>query len=189
LNTYLSTLPDLVVDRTDEAVRLSDLFVHLQYKTLGKRVVEELTDARVSLPQMQALRYIWLHQHVLVGNLAEGLAISYPSATNMVHRLVRQSLVVRTTNPADRREVEVLLTRSGLALMEQVETERIQRMRAVLIRMDPVERENMLAGLHRFVALAVENDDDAVKDVCLRCGSKADPSCPIAELHSLQVCR
>lgn len=186
MNTY--TL-DPVDDRTDEAVRVSDLFGHLLYKTLSKRIVEELTDARVSLPQLQALRYIWLHNHVLVGNLADGLAISYPSATNMVHRLVRQNLVERTTNPADRREVEVSLTRTGQALMERVESERVQRMRGFLGKMDPIERENMLVGLHRFVAIAVEADDAAVKEVCLRCGSKSDPSCPIAELHSLQVCR
>lgn len=175
--------------RTDEAVRLSDLFVQLLYKTLSKRVVEDLTDAKVSLPQMQALRYIWLHEHVLVGNLADGLAISYPSATNMVHRLVRQNLVTRKTNPADRREVEVSLTPAGRSLMERVETERVSRMDSVLARMDTTDRENMLSGLHRFVALAVEDDDDAARDVCLRCGSQADPSCPIAELHSLQICR
>jgi DNA-binding MarR family transcriptional regulator len=186
LETYTLTA---TMGRTDEAVRLSDLFVQLQYKTLGKRVVEDLTDARVSLPQMQALRYIWLHEHVLIGSLSGGLAISYPSATNMVHRLVRQNLVTRTTNPADRREVQVSLTAAGRALMERVECERVARMGSVLAKMNTVDRENMLSGLHRFVQLAVEDDDDTAREVCLRCGSQSDLSCPIAELHSLQVCR
>jgi DNA-binding MarR family transcriptional regulator len=178
-----------VIDRTGEAVRLSDLFVQILYKTLSKRVVDDLTDAKVSLPQMQALRFIWLHRRVLVGNLAEGLSISYPSATNMIHRLVRQKLVERITNPNDRREVEVSLTARGHGLMERVESERVSRMQAVLGKMEPHEREAMLRGLHRFISLAVEEDHDTAAEICLRCGSRADISCPIAELHSLQSCR
>lgn len=185
----MDTLATPLIDRTDEAVRLSDLFVQLLYKTMSKRVVEDLTDAKVSLPQMQALRFIWLHRRVLVGNLAEGLAISYPSATNMVHRLVRQSLVERVTNPGDRREVEVCLTVSGQSLMERVESERVNRMRGVLDKMDARECEEMLRGLHRFVALAVQDNSDTAADICLRCGSQADISCPIAEMYSLQTCR
>jgi DNA-binding MarR family transcriptional regulator len=176
-------------DWADEAVRLSDLFAQIMYKTLSQRLIAELTEETVSLPQMQAMRYIWLHPRVLMGDLAAGLSVSYPSATNMVNRLERQQLVERVVNPQDRREVEVQLTERGRQLAERVEQERISRMREVLSRMSEQERAALLSGLHRFIGLAVGNDPEAAHDICLRCGAHASPDCPIAEVHTLPICR
>jgi DNA-binding MarR family transcriptional regulator len=176
-------------DWTDDVVRVSDLFVQIMYKTLSQRLIAELTDAKVSLPQIQALRYIWLHQNVLIGDLAEGLDISYPSATNMVNRLERQALVERVVNPADRREVQVQLTQRGTELTEQMETERINRLREVMEEMSPEERRSLLEGLRRFVTLAVGDDRDMAHDVCLRCGARASATCPIAEIHAMHICQ
>ncbi|MCC6728946.1 MAG: winged helix-turn-helix transcriptional regulator [Chthonomonadales bacterium] len=172
-----------------EAMRASDLFVQIMYKTLSQHLIAELTDEKVSLPQVHAMRYVWLHQNVLMGDLAAGLRISYPSATNMVKRLERQGLVERMVNPADRREVEVRLTVRGRDLTELMESERISRLRTVLDAMPDEDRAALLRGLYRFVQVAVGEDEDIASDVCLRCGASAAPGCPIAESHVLHVCR
>jgi DNA-binding MarR family transcriptional regulator len=173
---------------TSEAIRVSDLFVQIMYKTLSQNLISELTDQTVSFPQIHAMRYIWLHRNVLMGDLAEGLAISYPSATNMVKRLEKQGLVERITNPSDRREVQVKLTARGTELTEQMEQERISRLQQFLSSMDESDREALLHGLHRFIQVAVNDKQEMAFDICLRCGAQASSKCPIAQTHAMVNC-
>jgi DNA-binding MarR family transcriptional regulator len=173
---------------TSEAIRVSDLFVQIMYKTLSQNLISELTDQTVSFPQIHAMRYIWLHKNVLMGDLAEGLAISYPSATNMVKRLEKQGLVERVINPSDRREVQVKLTKRGVELTEQMEQERIARLQRFLSCMEESDRQALLHGLHRFIQAAVHEKQDIALDICLRCGSQASNKCPIAQTHAMVNC-
>jgi DNA-binding MarR family transcriptional regulator len=46
-----------------------------------------------------------------------------PDVTRMLDRLVRQGLVARLRNPADRRESIATITKAGLALLERVDPE------------------------------------------------------------------
>ena len=46
-----------------------------------------------------------------------------PDVTRMLDRLVRQGLVARLRNPADRRESIATITKTGLALLERVDPE------------------------------------------------------------------
>jgi DNA-binding MarR family transcriptional regulator len=176
-------------DWTDQAARVSDLFVGILFKTLSQNLIAELTDERVSLPQIQAMRYIWLHQNVLIGSLAEGLSISYPSATNMVNRLEKQNMVARTINPADRREVEVHLTPHGTELTVKMENERINRLSEVLNKMPEADRNALLQGLSSFIISAVGDNKEAAEEICLRCGSKSSANCPVAYNHILSECK
>ncbi len=176
-------------DWTDEASRVSDLFVGILFKTLSQRLIAELSDARVSLPQIQAMRYIWLHQNVLIGNLAEGLMISYPSATNMVNRLEKQGLVERIINPTDRRQVEVKLTTQGVNLTSLMEEERVTRLGEVLQKMNEVDRQSLLHGLSSFILAAVGEDKEAAEEICLRCGSKASNNCPVRYNNIIEHCK
>ena len=173
----------------DEAIRLSDIFAQILIKTMSKQLIAELTQKRVSVPQLHAMRYLSLHQRVTIGDLAEGLDTSYPSASNMVSRLEKQGYVERIAGCEDRREVEIKLTDAGRSLAVQVESERIQRISAVLAAMPEFERSTLLRGLHRFVSITVENDPETAHDVCLRCGAKASADCPIAQKHTLHICR
>ncbi len=180
--------PLVTEERADGAVRLSDLFVQVLYKTLRQKLIAELTDSKISLNQIQTLRYIAHHPRVLIGDLAEGFGTSYASASNMVDVLESKDLVQRVTNPADRREVQVFLTSKGAELTERMESERVTRFYSVMDQMTEEEREGLLNGLHRFVYLAVKDDRHLAKDVCLRCGQQGNAACPIAEAQLLAPC-
>ncbi|MBM3496071.1 MAG: MarR family transcriptional regulator, partial [Armatimonadetes bacterium] len=144
-------------------------------------LISELSEHQVSVAQIQALRYVWLHENVLMGDLAAGLGISYPSATNMVKRLEKRKLALRRPNPADRREVEVCLTRQGTALAEGMERARVERLAGVLSAMDVGDRDSLLRGLRSFVKTAVTERGELAASVCLRCGAHASDGCPVAE--------
>ncbi len=173
----------------EDVARLSDLFVQIMYKTLSQRVISDLTESEVTLPQLQAMRYIMLHDHVLMGTLAEGLDISYPSASNMINRLERKGLVERLECEDDHREVEVGLTLRGRELSEQVEETRVTRLAEVFDQMDPQQREALMEGLRQFIVMAVNLDPLTAGEICLKCGAKASMSCPIAESSSLAFCK
>jgi DNA-binding MarR family transcriptional regulator len=171
------------------AARVSNLFAQILTKSLSERLVAELTHEEITLPQLQAMRYIWLHRNATVGEVAEGLDISYPSATNMLNRLVRKGLVTRHGNPADRRFVEVQLTEKGERLTRQVEEERTARLKQVLDEMAPEERQALIDGLRAFIVTAVESDKRMIEEICLRCGVQANGNCPITELYPTIGCR
>lgn len=171
------------------AVRVSNLFAQILTKSLSERLVAELTHEEITLPQLQAMRYIWLHRNATVGEVAEGLDISYPSATNMLNRLVRKGLVTRHGNPADRRFVEVQLTEKGERITRQVEEERTARLKQVLDEMAPEERQALIDGLRAFIVTAVESDKQMIEEICLRCGVQANGNCPITELYPTIGCR
>lgn len=171
------------------AVRVSNLFAQILTKSLSERLVAELTHEEITLPQLQALRYIWLHRNATVGEVAEGLDISYPSATNMLNRLVRKGLVTRHGNPADRRFVEVQITEKGERITRQVEEERTARLKQVLDEMSSEERDALIAGLRAFIITAVGDDDHMVEEICLRCGVQANGNCPITEIYPSVGCR
>jgi len=173
----------------DYAVRVSNLFSQILTKSLSERLVAELTHEEITLPQLQAMRYIWLHKNATVGEVAEGLDISYPSATNMLNRLVRKGLVTRHGNPADRRFVEVQLTEKGERLTRQVEEERAARLKQVLDEMHPEDKQALVDGLRAFVIAAVEHDTRIVEEICLRCGVQANGRCPITEMYPTIGCR
>lgn len=162
------------------AVRVADLFTQLVSRVLSDKLVSELSANKVSLAQLQAMRYIWLHSDVLVGDLADGLSISYPSATNMLKRLERRGLIVRTVNPRDHREVQVSLTEAGTDLVQRVERERSSRLHATLAAMPQAEQDALLDGLQAFLKAAASLGD-IVEDICLQCGRLACRSCPLCE--------
>lgn len=182
------TLPSWAKDAT----RVADLFAQLMAVTMSERLLMETPEANdigMTVPQFFALRYLWLHHHVLIGELADGLNISYPSATNMVKRLSEKGLTQRAINPDDRREVEVMLTDGGRDLIAFLEKERDTRLRHVLDQMDGDARESLLNGLRQFIVLAVGEGSGVAKEICLRCGWHASDTCPIAEIIPLFPCK
>ena len=170
-----------------EALLLADLFSNVMMRVLSQNLIAEVSNRQISLAQIQALRYVWRHDHVLMGDLAKGLSITYPSATNMVKRLERRKLVRRKVNPIDRREVEVVLTEAGRAMVEQMERKRGERLAATLAAMTDEDRAALMKGLRAFLQAAMRELGDVSADICLRCGEYASPNCPVCAIRGAHV--
>lgn len=182
----------VVSPATREAARAADLFAQLMSKTFCQRILAEMPEARemeLTLAQLEAMRYVWRHENVLMGMLAAGLEISYPSATNMAKRLEEKGLVRRMINPEDRREVAVILTERGSALTAAIEHARIARFAHLLERLAEPERAAFLEMLRHFILLAVEDNPCTADEICLRCGRLASNDCPLAEIIPLFACK
>jgi DNA-binding MarR family transcriptional regulator len=69
--------------------------------------------------------------HVLVGELASRLHLRHHSAVGLVDRLARRGWVRRSPAAADRRRVEVRLTRAGEALIAKLSAAHLKELRAL----------------------------------------------------------
>jgi DNA-binding MarR family transcriptional regulator len=66
-----------------------------------------------------------------VTDLAEALQIRHHAAVGLVNRSVQASLVVRTPDPTDRRQVRVRLTEKGEAVLARLSSRNLQELRTL----------------------------------------------------------
>jgi len=103
-------------------------------------------------PSTHAIRAaIHVHQHGsrTIGQLAEGLGISYGWASRVVTELEAGGLVERHVDPADRRVVRVSLTPEASAMVERTYRWRGEAVQRALDGLDPVQRDGVRAFLRR----------------------------------------
>jgi DNA-binding MarR family transcriptional regulator len=98
------------------------------------RFSEEAAVAAGFRPQQhQALLAIkgFGRETMTIGELAERLQLRHHSAVGLVNRLVAQRLVRRRRSQADRRQVQLLLTRTGDAVLRRLTASHKQELRRV----------------------------------------------------------
>ena len=78
--------------------------------------------ANISIPQFRALRFVQTHPDSSLGDLAEYLGLTPPSASKLVDGLVKQALVSRQESSSDRRRLILALTSTGESLVNQSRT-------------------------------------------------------------------
>jgi DNA-binding MarR family transcriptional regulator len=111
----------------------------------------------LTLPQVKALIFLYDNGDRSMTELAAGLAVSLPSASELVDRLIDRGMVDRTTDPADRRRVLVSLTDRAIAHGRRIHDLRRMQARAALDTMPPDERECFVRSI-RSLAAALESD-------------------------------
>ncbi|MEP0765446.1 MAG: winged helix-turn-helix transcriptional regulator [Fimbriimonadia bacterium] len=171
------------------AERLSDQFARIMFRCMSERLVEELTAAEVTYPQLQVLHYVSRHSHVSVGDVAAGLDISYPSATNMIQRLGKKGLICKTEDPRDRRAVNITLSEKGARVVNWLDRERSTRFALILDKMEPAERQAFYCALGRFVCSAIDADIASPDELCLRCGQDRVDGCVVREREGNDFCK
>ena len=134
--------------RTRLANRLNSAAIHLLRRISRDDGADGVTPARLS-----ALSVLVYGGAVTVGELARRQGVSLPTVSRMVDALVRDGLVVRATDPGDRRAVRLEVTRRGREAMERGRARRIERLAADLAPLTPGELtalEEAVAALERI---------------------------------------
>lgn len=71
----------------------------------------------VTLPQLRALAYVLRQPESTLGELADHLIVTVPSASALVDRLVKQGLLEARIPPENRRRVALAVTAEGAAIV------------------------------------------------------------------------
>jgi DNA-binding MarR family transcriptional regulator len=103
--------------------------------------------AGVTMPQLRVLFYIGRIGPVPVGQIAAGLGIAQPSATETIDKLVSKGLIERTADPSDRRVVLSALTEAGKEMIDRPWETRRAVLASALRDASPVERRAIERGL------------------------------------------
>lgn len=101
----------------------------------------------LSLPQIKTLGFLVNRAPCTVGELANGLGVSMPTASEAVDRLAERDLVSRTPNPADRRQFLIDLTDQARDLMAEAGEVQRRQLREAFGRLAPDDRPRFMNAL------------------------------------------
>jgi len=105
----------------------------------------------LSLGQIKATAFLALHGRRTVGEIAAGVGVSLPTASELVDRLHEIGFVERGPNPADRRQVLVWLTPEAQTFKREMHALRRGQVLAALHRLPPEERPVFVRSLEALV--------------------------------------
>jgi DNA-binding MarR family transcriptional regulator len=103
-------------------------------------------------PQVKALIFLYDNGECSMTELAAGLAVSLPSASELVDRLIDRGLVDRVPDAADRRRVKIDLTEPAIAYGRRIHDLRRAQARAALGAMPVEERDCFLRSIRALAA-------------------------------------
>ena len=109
----------------------------------------------LTLSQVKALIYLYNNGERSMSELAQGLAVSLPSASELVDRLIDRGLVGKTIDPSDRRRVLIALSDPAIAYGRRIHDLRRAQARAALSAMSEGEQACFLDSI-RALAAALE---------------------------------
>lgn len=150
---------------------------------IGRRLYGSLMshpmNAGRSLGQVKALGFLHRAGPAALGDLARGLGISLPTASELVDRLVDDGLVVRAVNPADRRKVLLDLTPLARDLGRQFHDMRRAQIRAALETL-PSEHRASFVPVLGALAEALEREPQDLPDCPFAPSAAVPPDTPPA---------
>jgi MarR family transcriptional regulator, organic hydroperoxide resistance regulator len=116
---------------------------------------------RVTVPQVITLREIYEHGPLSFTQLTEIVSLNNSTVTGIVDRLERRGWVRRERTSADRRRIDIAITKEGIDFLQTVPPPIQQSLIEGLERMDQEEVDTILWSIDTLLALL--HDDDAVE--------------------------
>ena len=138
----------------DVSDRLIDVLAPL-LATQRRRWAARCQAHGLSIVGFHALALLDEQGPIPMSRLADEMDVALPNATGIVSRLTDRGLVERGTDPTDRRIVRVGLSTAGRALLSEMETERLERLRRIVSTMGTQQQQRLLRSVSDLVA-AVE---------------------------------
>jgi DNA-binding MarR family transcriptional regulator len=117
---------------------------------------------QVDLVQFRVLVVVASRGPCSLGEVADAVGLHLSTASRTVDRMTAMGLLHRTARPADRRNLELTLSREGESLVGQVLRRRRAAMERVLSGLSERRARRLAAALRDFAAAAGEPSDRAL---------------------------
>lgn len=121
-------------------------------KAITRSMPVHIRHEGVSLAQVKALVHLSEYGPQTMGDLAEGLKITTPSATGLVNPLAEMGFVVRDRDQEDRRVVRVSLSEHAQEMAHSILDQRVTEVAAAMDDMTLEAQQNFLEGLERLAS-------------------------------------
>lgn len=139
---------------TNAAIAASRLLVAISARSIAA------VEGTVTLPQYRLMVILATRGPMNLVALAELLAVNPSTALRMVERLTSAGMIERAVNPHMRRETIARLTPRGSRVVEEVTARRRAEIAAVVARMAPLRRRQLVAALRAFAEAGGEPAGD-----------------------------
>ena len=136
--------------------------VNLMFSVIGRLgIFGMLLDPEqdLTIGQLRILFRLYYRAFLTMGQVADMLSASGPTATGVIDRMVSKDLVERVVDPSDRRRVRVQLSARGVERVAALRNAGVERAQAVLTQLDPAQRTALnqaLEPLHQLLLSRVE---------------------------------
>jgi DNA-binding MarR family transcriptional regulator len=110
----------------------------------------------VSLAQLRTLVMISTHGVMNLTSVAEGLGVNPSNASRTCDRLVRDGLLDRREDTADRRSIQLSLTRQGQKVVEKLFAKRRAMLEQIVSTMSQAQQRQLSSSLQAFVDAAAK---------------------------------
>ena len=98
-------------------------------KQKGREILNSYT---ITPPQFIALQWLFEHGDMTIGDLSNKMFLAFSTTTDLVDRMEKNDLVVRTREEQDRRVVRIKLLKEGERIIEEVIKKRQDYLQTVL---------------------------------------------------------
>jgi len=89
------------------------------YQRIVRRLEQALDERGASLSQFEVLAHVYFGEGITQSELAQRLLVTKGNVCGLIDRLEAAGLVVRRSDPADRRANRLFLTQAGQALLAE----------------------------------------------------------------------
>lgn len=112
-------------------------------------------------PQIVLLRELVRHGEMHVAELAQSIALSHATVTDILNRLEGRGLVTRTRSTTDRRRIQVMPTAQAVAMVEKSPPPLQEQFASQLANLEAWELTQILTVLQRIAAMMNARQVDA----------------------------
>jgi DNA-binding MarR family transcriptional regulator len=101
-------------------------------RIIRERAMDPWTTLNLTVPQLRSLFYVSRNGKVNLSGLASGIKVTPANVTGIVDRLVKNDMLIRSTDPNDRRVLWIKLTDRAKSLIDELREGRSREMRNIL---------------------------------------------------------
>jgi len=131
----------------DRFSRLAEAYERLMLRAASLHATE-LVELDLTMSQVKALYVTRVAGELRMSELASQLGVGVSTVSALVERLVEQGLMTRTTDPQDRRQVNVHITPTGSARLERLRELSATQLRTFLAALTEAELDVVEEALH-----------------------------------------
>ena len=124
--------------------------VNLMFSVIGRLgIFSMLLDPEqdLTIGQLSILFRLYYRTFLTMGQVADMLSVSGPTATGVIDRLVAKDLLERVVDPSDRRRVRVQLSARGSERVAALRRAGVGRAQAVLAQLDRAQQAALYQAL------------------------------------------
>jgi len=135
---------------TAQAEQLLDLLNALGNTIFRQFLWQRSAELDLTYAQGQVLFHVAAHPGCRMGDVGKA------AVTHLVDRLEQKDFITRAGDPADRRAYVLEVTRTGGALVDELQAMRLRGLESVLARMAADDRTRVVRGLEALVEASME---------------------------------